>query len=307
MTELSKPLMASEARALTDEVKAEAAALWEKLLHLYEGGAHTVLGYSSWGAYYEAEFDGSGNYGYRLLKSAQVMEQLPNGNSRPATEAVARELVPLLRDDPDRVEEVWSNVVELHGPKPTAAQVRELVVPRDKPNTERAVTVAGVRFPAGGISETWDLTRNNVKDLKQVANDLLRRATPEECAALHNLFTKYAEEADALAPTAAQVPEHIQRMAVLEGPAAAAPVYEIDTPRRRQLAEKAKERLLYVVAVREWYQDKSIAEATGLTRAAAVLDDDEIKDVIKRLQEGKSAVCELIVHLERVLEQRGGT
>lgn len=120
-------LTADAARALTEEVKADAAALWAKLLTLYEGGAHTALGYSSWGAYYEAEFGQSANYGYRLLASARVIEQLPNGNSTPPSEAVARELVPVLREQPERVAEVWSEVVEEHGPSPTAANVRSLV------------------------------------------------------------------------------------------------------------------------------------------------------------------------------------
>ena len=34
----------TEARSLTDEVKRDAQALWEKLLALYEGGAHAALG-----------------------------------------------------------------------------------------------------------------------------------------------------------------------------------------------------------------------------------------------------------------------
>lgn len=116
----------SEARALTDQVKEDAAALWDKLLRLYEGDAHTALGYSSWGKYYAAEFGQSENYGYRLLKSARVMRELPVGN-HPPTEAVARELVPVLRENPDAVREAWSAATQKHGPTPTASQVREVV------------------------------------------------------------------------------------------------------------------------------------------------------------------------------------
>jgi hypothetical protein len=50
------PLTAQEARELTDEVKAVAAGLWRRLLRLYEGGAHTALGYASWHAYCAVEF-----------------------------------------------------------------------------------------------------------------------------------------------------------------------------------------------------------------------------------------------------------
>lgn len=49
-------LSIDEARRLTDDVKADAAAMWAKLLTLYEGGAHTVLGYS-WADYCATEFD----------------------------------------------------------------------------------------------------------------------------------------------------------------------------------------------------------------------------------------------------------
>jgi len=135
-------LTAEAARVLTDEVKADAAALWSKLLQLFEGGAHKALGYSSWGAYYEAEFNESGSRGRQLLAAARVIRALDagpevtNGNSSttPPSERVARELVPVLREDPERVEEVWAEVVREHGPEPTASQVREHVKPRHNGN-----------------------------------------------------------------------------------------------------------------------------------------------------------------------------
>jgi hypothetical protein len=117
----------NEARRLTDEVKADAAALWVKLLRLYEGGAHTALGYSSWADYCAEEFDMGKSQAYRVLEAARVVEAIPQlGNGAPS-EAVARELVPVLREDPEDVEEVWAEVVEEHGPRPTARQVRERV------------------------------------------------------------------------------------------------------------------------------------------------------------------------------------
>ena len=48
MERAERPLSREQARALTDEVKADVIALWVKLLTLYEGGAHTALGYASW-------------------------------------------------------------------------------------------------------------------------------------------------------------------------------------------------------------------------------------------------------------------
>lgn len=129
MSAIEVTLTEAAARILTDEVKADAAALWSKLLRLYEGGAHLALGYSSWGAYYEAEFDGSKSRGHQLLDAARVIEALPRStivDSHPS-EAVAREFVPVLKTDPEQVEEVWGEVVAEHGPAPTAKQVREHV------------------------------------------------------------------------------------------------------------------------------------------------------------------------------------
>jgi hypothetical protein len=145
-------LTETEARTLTDEVKTASAALWAKLLSLYEGAAHTALGYSSWGKYFEAEFGGSDATAYRLLQSARVMEQLPIG-SRPSSEGVARELAPVLREDPERVEEVWSKAVEDHGPSPTAKQVREVVrAAADEPEVETPGPPAHISHDVGSLA-----------------------------------------------------------------------------------------------------------------------------------------------------------
>jgi hypothetical protein len=140
-------LTTEEARTLTDEVKADAAALWRKMLRLYEGNAHLALGFKSWGSYYAAEFGGGRAYGYRLLDAARVLEQLhpptdANGEWQPhstalqspmgdsPSERVAREMVPLLRNGGDAVREAWEETVGRHGPEPTAVQVREVVLER---------------------------------------------------------------------------------------------------------------------------------------------------------------------------------
>lgn len=128
-------LSKDEARSLTDEVKGDAERLWRKLVELYEGGAHEVLGYSSWGSYFKKEFGGSQSRAYELLDAGRVVktleahsamaESVPNARQ-------ARELAPL-RDQPEKLREAWSEVVESN-PTPTAAQVRE-VVERHKPRT----------------------------------------------------------------------------------------------------------------------------------------------------------------------------
>jgi hypothetical protein len=127
--ELLPALDEFEARLLTDEVKDDAANLWAKLLRLYQGGAHIALGYSSWGAYYEAEFGQSGRQGYRLLEAAKVVAELPSDQL--VTESVARELAPVLREDPEQVGEVWDEAVDRFGEQPTAAEVRTVVQEHD--------------------------------------------------------------------------------------------------------------------------------------------------------------------------------
>lgn len=124
--EASPKLTQEDARSLTDEIKADAERLWAKLLGAYEGGAHKALGYSSWGAYFEAEFGQSHMTGYRLLEAGRVVAELPS-NTRVSQNA-ARELTPLLKE-PEVLREAWAEVVELH-PEPTAANVREVVQSR---------------------------------------------------------------------------------------------------------------------------------------------------------------------------------
>lgn len=132
-------LSPADARDLTEEVKADAAALWAKLLTLYEGEAHLALKYSSWGKYYAEEFGESKSRGYQLLEAARVDRALGESKilERPATDHVARELSPVLRDEPERVEEVWGEVVDLHGPTPTAKEVRAVVTRANGTPTRR--------------------------------------------------------------------------------------------------------------------------------------------------------------------------
>jgi hypothetical protein len=110
-------LSQTEARRLTDEVKADAQRLWAKLLHLYKGGAHIALGYSSWADYCQQEFKMGKPRSYQLLQAARVINQFTTVDSLqvtsqvPESERVARELVPLL-DNPEHWREAWSDYSE---------------------------------------------------------------------------------------------------------------------------------------------------------------------------------------------------
>ena len=125
----------AEARKLTNEVRDHMEAMWTKLLTLYEGQAHTRLGYDSWAVYFEQEFGESKSQGYRMLDAARIMKTLeahsPIGE-RPANEGVVRELRPLQKK-PEEMAEAWDETVKKHGPKPTARQTRKVVRDRIRP------------------------------------------------------------------------------------------------------------------------------------------------------------------------------
>lgn len=75
--------------------------------------------------YCQGRFHMSRSYAHRHIEAAEVAAVLPIGNT-PRNESVTRILAPLL-DEPQRVEEVWAEVVERHGPKATADQTRDVV------------------------------------------------------------------------------------------------------------------------------------------------------------------------------------
>lgn len=126
------PLDRESARRLTDEVRADAATLWGKLLTLYEGGAHEALGYGSWADYFAAEFGQGSSQAYRILDAARVQRMLgqsPMGEQ--VTERVARELVPVMREDPVSLPAVMAEAeARAEGGPVTAAVVREVVAER---------------------------------------------------------------------------------------------------------------------------------------------------------------------------------
>ena len=135
MSAIEKALLSrAEARSLTDEVKNDAERLWRKLVELYEGGAHEVLGYKSWGAYFKAEFGGSERRGYQLLDAGKLAKELTaspvnHGSLRSVpNERQARELAPL-KNVPQEAREAWAEVTATHA-EPTAADVREVVTRR---------------------------------------------------------------------------------------------------------------------------------------------------------------------------------
>jgi N6-adenosine-specific RNA methylase IME4 len=144
------------ARRLTDEVKADVAALWAKLLRLYEGGAHVALGYSSWASYFETEFAQTGTRGYQLLDAARVRGLLADSTMvESLNERQARALRPLL-DVPDDLRAVYTDLRAQYGDAVTAEVIRRAVQSRlggDERRAAQAARIAAIAtpgaFPAG--------------------------------------------------------------------------------------------------------------------------------------------------------------
>jgi hypothetical protein len=123
-------LTQDEARRLTDEVREDVRTLWAKVLDLYERGAHLALDYPNWGAYWEGEFGQSGGRGEQLVRAGRVARALGEAElPLPTNDLVARQLTPVLRRDPDKLAEVWTQAIEASDGKPTAREVAALVEP----------------------------------------------------------------------------------------------------------------------------------------------------------------------------------
>ena len=107
-------LSVERARQLTDQIRCDSQGVRAMLLRAYEGSAHLVLGYESFGQYCESEFSISSSRAYRSLEAARVENVLiPNtGNGDiQVSDAVAHELASLL-DDPEKLRETFQTAVE---------------------------------------------------------------------------------------------------------------------------------------------------------------------------------------------------
>lgn len=138
-------LTEQEARQLTDAVKRDLAATWVNCLDLYEGQAHLALGYGSWRAYWEAEFGQSGTRGEQLVRAGRVARALTEaGMKPPANDTVARQLLPVLRKEPERLPDIWAQALEMGAGRPSGREVQELVETIQPTERSAAVSQRGL-------------------------------------------------------------------------------------------------------------------------------------------------------------------
>ena len=127
---LQPQMTGDEARDLTEQVRRDFGVLWNKVLDLYERGAHLALDYPTWGQYWQAEFGVSGARGEQLVRAGRVARELErHGLPLPANDSAARVLLPVLKYAPDELPNVWQQALDAHGERPNARQIKPLVEP----------------------------------------------------------------------------------------------------------------------------------------------------------------------------------
>lgn len=92
------------AREITERIRRATDDLYTLLLEVYETEVYKHLGYKTWTAYIDGEFEFNRQHSYRLLTQARVVKMIraglsPSGDTRDAihiTEAAARDIAPLV-------------------------------------------------------------------------------------------------------------------------------------------------------------------------------------------------------------------
>lgn len=120
------------------------------LAELRRRKSYEEQGFKTFEAYIENRFGFTRQQADYLMSGANTFKELdtilPAATPRPIREAQVRPLRQLARENPVVAAEVWTEVVEEHGPKATAPQVREVV--------ERRAPVVTVR-------EKWSPPRHD--------------------------------------------------------------------------------------------------------------------------------------------------
>jgi ParB family chromosome partitioning protein len=104
----------------------------EALLEIRNRRLYRYQGHATFEDYCRQRWGLSARHARRLMESAEVVGALQNGPigpeiPPPSSEAQARELAPLARQDPQRAADVWRTLRETRGDAVTAADVRNAV------------------------------------------------------------------------------------------------------------------------------------------------------------------------------------
>jgi hypothetical protein len=109
----------------------------QALIAIRDGHGYQHAGYVSFEAYCRERWQISRPQAYRLMDAAQIAQVLSPIGDNTFTESQARELVPLLRTDPELIPEVWREAIETApNGQITAAHVAEVVERHARPVPE---------------------------------------------------------------------------------------------------------------------------------------------------------------------------
>jgi hypothetical protein len=119
------------------------AEIGEALSVIRNERLYHARGYKTFESYAQDRWGFGREYAHRLMVGSEIHRRLlPTGNTLPINERQVRELVPVYRQDPDRVVEVWSEAVEAaNGLQPSAAAIRAVVngePVKPRPDTSKA-------------------------------------------------------------------------------------------------------------------------------------------------------------------------
>lgn len=145
------PLDSTEARALTDRIRAAAENLWSLLLEAYERKAWKVLGHGTWQAYVESEFNMSRRNSYLLLDQGRVIRALEEatGDVKHAAQITQRDAQALKPVLPAVTEEIRTRVEA--GEEP-AVVVKQVVEQKREERKAHKNTYEAVKDPTDKIT-----------------------------------------------------------------------------------------------------------------------------------------------------------
>jgi hypothetical protein len=128
------------ARSMRDSAL-EDAQRWKVNHQSQQSRAHVVLGYSSWGYYFTAEFGQSGRRGEQLLDAARVQRvieaQVPSAKNSSLNQSQARVLKPLI-EEPEALRHVLEETEAEEGlDNTTAAKLKGGSSKSANPNPRR--------------------------------------------------------------------------------------------------------------------------------------------------------------------------
>lgn len=127
VVDMSVPLTMDEARELTEHIRSAVDVVWVLVARAHAGRAWEALGYASFAAYVQEEFNISRSRAYQLLDQAKVVQAIesatPDGTELSISEAAARDLKSILGEV---VPEVETRTAGL--PADEAAEVVEEIV-----------------------------------------------------------------------------------------------------------------------------------------------------------------------------------